>query len=858
MAAPPERVSPASVVQLRCEQFSRAEGIDVLRPRLSWQIESPQRNERQTAYRVVAASSEQALEQDKGDLWDSGKVASDQSILVPYAGGALPSRMHCFWKVRVWDKDGLPSKWSAAAEWSMGLMKEEDLQARWIGLDSTSLSNQDRLLPARYLRKEFTVEKALRRATASICGLGLFELQINGQKIGDHVLEPALSEYDKRAYYETFDVTHELAAGSNAVLVILGNGRFYGPRPPRATTSFGCPKLLMQVDLDYEDGSTGQIVSDESWLISTNGPIGANNEYDGEECDARKGMTDWQPAQFVEPGAPVISAQMIEPMMSTERLQPKTVNRLMNGVYIFDMGQNMVGRCRLRATGPAGTKITLRHAETLNEDGTLYTNNLRTAKATDTFILKGGGEEVLEAKFTYHGFRFVELAGFPGEPALTNIEGHVIHDGLGDAGHFACSNPMLEQIARNIRWGVRGNFRSMPTDCPQRDERQGWTGDRSEESRGETYLFDVEAFYSKWLQDLHDAQRPGGSVPDVAPAFWTVYNDGVSWASTYLVLAHALYDQYGDLAPLQTHYASMTQWIDCMQRYVTNGIIAKNSYGDWCVPPASPKEIHSKDPDRLTDGALISTAYFYRDLLLMKRAATLLGHPEDAGRFGKMAAATKAALNRKFLDAKTGRYANGTPTSSVLGLADWLTPERAKTFAQLVKHIETKSEGHIGTGVIGCQYLMRTLSDNGRIDLAYELATNTTYPSWGYMIGKGATTIWELWNGDTADPAMNSGNHVMLIGDLNIWLYEHLGGIRPAAPGFKKIVIKPQPCGDLTWVRASHKSPYGMIETEWRRDYGHFRLSVTIPPNTTATVCMPGRKRGIEIGSGEYQFEGAE
>ncbi len=344
-------------------------------------------------------------------------------------------------------------------------------------------------------------------------------------------------------------------------------------------------------------------------------------------------------------------------------------------------------------------------------------------------------------------------------------------------------------------------------------------------------------------------------MPDVAPAFWTVYNDGISWASTYIILAHALYDQYGDLRPLVANYEAMKKYIDHVSKLATNGIITRNSYGDWCVPPASPSEIHSSDPARKTDGALISTAYYYRDLGLMARAAGLLNHPADAARFLGMAAEVKAGYNQRFLDAKTGRYSNGTQTSSVLSLASGLVPEeeQAKTFGALVNHIETETDFHVGTGVIGCQWLMRTLSDHGRIDLAYRMATQWTYPSWGYMVTKGATTIWELWNGDTADPAMNSGNHVMLVGDLNIWLYEYLAGIRPdpAGPGFKKFIIKPDPCGDLTWAEGRHETPYGTITSEWNRTKLDFTLRVTVPPNTSATIYMPAKSAGAVMESDE-------
>ncbi len=400
----------------------------------------------------------------------------------------------------------------------------------------------------------------------------------------------------------------------------------------------------------------------------------------------------------------------------------------------------MVGWCRLRVSGPAGTTVTLRHAETLKPDGTLYLDNIRGAKVTDTYILKGRGREVYEPRFTYHGFRFVELKGFPGKPSLASLEGRVVHDDLENAGEFSCSHPLLNRIHTNIRWGVRGNYRSIPTDCPQRDERQGWLGDRSAESKGATYLFHTAPLYRKWLQDMADAQKDSGSVPDVCPSYWPIYSDNVTWPSSTVIIPGTLFEQYGDLDVIARHYDSARKWMHYMTGFLTNGIIARDSYGDWCVPPEDPKLIHSNDPARKTDKALLATAYFYHDARLMARYATLLGRAEDARHFDDLAERLKQAFNAKFFRTAEGYYDNGSQTSCVLPLAFGLAPEseRVRVFDHLVRKITGESRNHIGTGLIGGQWLMRVLSDQGRADLAFTIATQRDYPSWGYMIEKGA------------------------------------------------------------------------------------------------------------------------
>jgi alpha-L-rhamnosidase len=1034
------------VGELRCEHLDNPQGIDATQPRLSWILDSTERNVKQSAYQVLVASSQDNLAHGNGDLWDSGKVESDQSILVPYAGRPLISREACFWKVRVWDANGTASKWSKPALWTMGILNPDDWHAKWIGLDGKDVTDslsgtswiwsddanaptnyfrrvvtlpagraikhaifeytgdnecrgwigqfdlgarnnfktvkwndittrlepgktyvfgltgshdeksknsggvigkltiefadgetqviptdenwkvsasadtdwnsadfidskwatpkvlgsagmepwgethtaESRRQPARYLRKEFVLDKIISRATVSFCGLGLSELYVNGKKVGDAVLSPAFAQYDKREFYVTYDVTKNLQRGANALGVILGNGRFYADRSKvyAGTVNFGWPKLLLNLHIDYTDGSTREIVSDGSWKLTTDGPIRANNDFDGEEYDARKELNGWSQAgfddskwpaaQIVEAPGGVLSAQMQVPIRVTATRKPVSVKEIEPGVFIYDMGQNMVGWCRLHVSGPAGTQVFLRHAETLKPDGLLYMANLRGAEVTDIYTLKGAGREIWEPRFVTHGFRFVEVTGFPGKPDLNSIEGRVVNDDLPVAGSFLCSNELINRIYTNIMWGTRGNYRSIPTDCPQRDERQGWLGDRSEECKGESYVWDISALYAKWRQDMADAQRTNGVIPDVAPTYWPIYSDNVTWPSSAIIIPSALDRQFGDRASIGKNYASASLWMDHMLTLATNKIISRDSYGDWCVPPEEATLIHSRDPARQTDKALLATSYFYYDLRLMEKYAKCLGKTEDAERWAKLAQDFKTAFNDKFLDRDKGQYSNGTQTSCVLPLAFGMVPDdmKAKIFAHLVDKIENETHGHIGTGLIGGQYLNRVLSDNGRADLCYTIASQKDYPSWGYMVNQGATTIWELWNGNTADPTMNSGNHVMLIGDLVIWFYEYLAGIAPdsAQPGFKHIIIKPRTVGDLKFVKATHNSPYGLISSEWHRDGNRFDWQIEVPANTTATVYVPAAKieavkadgmnpvrfedgrAAFEIGSGKHHF----
>lgn len=864
-----------TLTNLRCEMLVDPLGIDVTNPRLSWEINSKERGVVQNAWQIIVSSSLAKLTADNGDLWDSGKTLSGKSVHVDYSGVPLQSRTSCFWKVKVWTNSGV-SGWSEPAHWTMGLFNY-DWRAKWIGLDKSfpwdNAENQFSRLSARYFRKEFNAKKEVKRATAYMAGLGLYELYVNGKRIGDQVLAPSPTDYTHSVKYNTFDITNEVKQGSNVISAVLGNGRYFAMRQaykPYKIHTFGFPKMLLQAELEYNDGSHELITSDDTWKVTADGPVRTNNEYDGEEYDATKEIPGWSKtgfndsawliAELVEEPGGKVQAQMNENMKVMETIAPVSIKEFTPGTYIMDMGQNMVGWIRMQVSGKSGTRVTLRFAETLRENGALYTDNLRDAKVTDVYTLKGDGQEIWEPSFVYHGFRYVEITGYPGKPLLQNFEGRVVHDALQTAGSFKTSNTTLNQIYKNAYWGIRGNYKGMPVDCPQRNERQPWLGDRSTGAYGESFVFDNAKLYAKWLDDIEQSQTAEGRIPDVAPNFWFYYKDNMTWGGAYLMIADMLYKQYGDVRPIKKHYASMKQWLIYMEaKYMDNYLIAKDSYGDWCVPPESQELIHSKDPARKTDGEVIATAYYYYMLQLMENFARLLDKPKDAGEFAALSLKIRDAFNKKFFDAETFQYSNNTVTANILPLRFGIVEEgmREKVFENIVEKITVENKGHISTGVIGTQWLMRTLTGYGRADIAHGIATNNEYPSWGYMARKGATTIWELWNGDTANPAMNSHNHVMLLGDLIVWMYEDLAGIRsdPSHPGFKQLLMKPSVTTELDFVEASYHSIHGLIKSHWRKDGKSFTWDLTIPANIKAIVYVPAsslnniRERSREISS---------
>ncbi|MBQ8674064.1 MAG: family 78 glycoside hydrolase catalytic domain [Bacteroides sp.] len=862
-----------STCDLRVEQLVNPLGIDTPQPRFSWRIRSEHRNTMQTAYRILVASSPHLLELDSADVWDSGRVASDASIWVDYQGKKLLSNGRYYWKVLVETTAGT-ALWSETAHWSMGLLGEHRWAGRWIGLDRHMPWDEPTRwsrLSARYLRKEFSLkEKSIRQATLHISGLGLYECFINGQRVGDLVLAPAPTDYRKSVFYNTYDVTALLTPHqANAIGVTLGNGRYYTMQQNHRTykiLNFGFPKVRLNLIVEYEDGTRETISTNTDWKLTADGPIRSNNEYDGEEYDARKelgrwsepGYDDsrWQAAERVSIPAGLTRAQMMPGMRVVERLSPSDIRQQAPGRYIIDMGQNMVGWLRLkRLQGTKGDSIRLRFAETLQADGELYTANLRDAKATDLYILKGGEEEEWAPRFVYHGFRYVEVTGFPGTPCTENFIGEVVNDDMPRSGTLESDHPTLNQTLHNAYWGIRGNYKGMPVDCPQRNERQPWLGDRSMGCLGESFLMDNGPLYAKWMDDIREAQRADGCIPDVAPAYFYYYTDNMTWPVTFLLVGDMLYEQYANDAPIRKHYPAMKLWLQHMQEAYMNEefILTRDRYGDWCVPPESPELIHSKDSTRITDGRLIATAYFYKSLQLLAKFARLQGYTEDVQEYEALAEKVKTSFNRHYWKAEKGYYSNNTVTANLLPLAFGLADSTQGNLASraIIDKMVDYYNATIQCGVIGVQWLMNELVRMGRSDVAYVLATHNKYPGWGYMAAKGATTIWELWNGDTADPSMNSGNHVMLLGDLLPFCYRHLAGIAASAPGFKTLKMKPAfELEEVGYIKASYTTPYGEVKSHWTQSPQAYEWQVTIPANTTAEVWLPQAESGLISESG--------
>ncbi len=865
--------SVVSVTNLRTERMQNPLSIDTPEPRLGWQIKSDRKDVMQVSYHILVASTAEKAQNLEGDLWNA-VVNSDQSQWVKYAGQEPGSNTPCFWRVKVNTTQG-ESDWSDVAMWNVGLLHETDWSGYWIGLDKAmpwDVEDAHSRLSSRYLRTEFTLDKEVKRAMLYICGLGMYEAYLNGKKVGEQVLAPAPTDYRKTVLYNAFDVTDKLNDKDNAIGVALGNGRFYTMQQqrPNKIPNFGYPRLRANLIIEYADGEQQVLSTDTSWKLSADGPIRSNNEYDGEIYDARKefkGWTEigfddsaWQDAECVDIPVGTSRGAMNPNMKVVRTLKPLCITKRQGG-FLVDMGQNMTGWLNVCIHGVlAGDSVILRFAETLTPDGNLYRANFRSAHSTDYYVADGTENGRWWAPtFVTHGFRYAEINGLQ-DLTADDLVGEVVSDEMEQTGTFECGDTILNKVFHNALWGVLGNYKGMPLDCPQRDERQPWLGDRARGCFGEAYLFDNNSLYAKWVRDIAESQREDGCIPDVAPAYWNDYTDNITWPSAFPFSLEMLYTQYGDEAPLRNYYLAVKRWLEHMKnQYGEDGLMPRDMYGDWCVPPEEPTLIHSKDPARITDGTLMATAYYYRLNRLMAQFAQVLGKDSDADEFVSEAARTKDAFNKKFLHPDSMYYDNNTVTANLLPLAfGMIDDESVKEVVEknIIHNILTRNAGHISCGVIGVQWLMHGLSDMGRGDIAWLLATNKTYPSWGYMTEQGATTVWELWNGDTADPSMNSGNHVMLLGDLVSWIFEEVAGIRPdnEKPGFKHFLLKPDfTIAENNDIRASYQSLYGTIVSRWKTEGGKLAWHVEIPANTTAELGMPdGTVR--YLGSGVYDF----
>ena len=846
------------ISNLKCEYTKNPLGLDIKRPRFSWTLDHSERNQKQLAYQIIVSSNLEKALREEGDVWDSGKVVSDNNVNVEYAGKELEGFQRYYWRVRCWDKMERVSPYSEVAFFEMGPLKSSDWFAKWIRKLSykTFLSEGDHLygeyeeVYAAYFRKEFEVKKHVKRARVYVCGLGLYELRMNGRKVGNNVLDPGQTDYSKIALYSTFDITG-LVEEKNAIGVILGNGRHikaYG---------YDHPKLILQILIEYEDGEREFIVTDESWKVS-HGPLMENGIFHGELYDARLEMPGWDEPDFddsdwespVVTEGPKLRAQLMPPIRVTATLKPVRMWSPKPGIYVYDFGQNFTGWIRLYVKGPRGTEVKIRYAEILNDDGTINTSNLLKARALDTYILRGEGIEVYEPRFTYHGFKYVEITGYPGVPSLESVEGCFVHTDVKKVGDFYCSNEMINKIHRNAVWGQLCNLMSIPTDCPQRSERMGWMGDAQLSAEEAIHNFDMAQFYMKYLMDMKLSQKEDGSLSDVVPPYWSFYPADPAWGTAYITIAWYMYIYYNDTRVLEEHYENMVRYVEFLRRNSRDGIIENlGKYGDWC-PPGS---IFSKR----TPVEFTATWYYYHDVLILSEIAKVLGRDEDHRKYRELADSIKESFNERFLrkkyveQVKSDVYfyegtklspIDSTPTSqtcNTLPLYLKMAPDDilAKVFGILVRLVETEHDFHLDTGIVGTRYIFDVLTEYGRPDLAYRVITRKSYPGFGYMIKEGATTLWERWE-KLEGSGMNSHNHIMF-GSVDTWFYKALGGVTVLDPGWGRFRVKPFVPDDMKFVKVRLDTVRGEISVSWEKDEGHFRISVHVPCNTTAEIYIP-------------------
>jgi alpha-L-rhamnosidase len=844
---------PLAPVDLRVESLSEPLGIDNPKPRFSWLHVSPERGTSQTGYSILVSSARELCEREIGDFWESGPVDGERSFLVEYQGEPLLSCTRYFWCVRWRDnKSGELSPWSEIASFVTGFLYENDWKPRWIGArEILEFKSRGNILMgesggeyvqthAIYMRKEFELREKVAMAFAFVSGLGCYELRINGRKAGDRVLDPGWTDYKKRAFYSAVEITG-LLRRENAVGVILGNGRHI------RNFGYDAPKLACRIEVEYASGERVIVQSDESWRTSS-GPLQENGLYFGEKYDARLEMPGWDEPGFRESGwekavavaGPPLASQVMPPVRVCQTLKPVRLSQAGPDAWIFDFGQNISGWIRMNVGGPAGTEVRLRHAELVHEDGSLNMGPTENAEATDLYILKGDGSETYEPRFTYHGFRYVEVAGYPGEPSPETLEACFVHTDVEQTGTFSCSDALVNRIHGNVLWGQLSNLMSIPTDCPQRDERHGWLGDAHLSAEEAVFNFDMSGFYAKFLEDIRLAQREDGSLPDVVPPYLpSLYPADPAWSAAYATLTWLHYEHYEDVTILARHYASLRKYVEFLGANA-GGFIIKGlgKYGDWC-PPGSivPKK---------TSVEFTSTWYYYHDVLILSKIARALGRAEEAKEYAKLAESILEAFNAFFLEerqyaairvSRVDTYPN--QTSNILPLYLDMVPPAKKdaVIDSLLQSVVRQQDFHIDTGILGTRYILDVLTAQGYAEAAFRLATQRSYPGWGYMIEEGATTLWERWEKLTG-PAMNSQNHIML-GSVDAWFYKALAGLMPLEPGWRKFRVKPHVVGSLTSAEASVTTVRGPVRSAWTRDDASFSLEVLVPVGATARIHVP-------------------
>jgi alpha-L-rhamnosidase len=888
-----------SVGTLTVELKTNPIGEDEMKPRFSWKITAAGGSVLQTAYSIRVASDPRFS--SAGSVWESGKIMSDESILQEYKGPDLKSGQRYFWQVRVWDNKGRVSRWSETAYWETGLLNKSEWRAKWIELEGDTL----RYSPSPHFRKEFTVSKPVASARAYITSHGLYELHINGKKVGDQVFTPGWTSYGKRLQYQVYDVTTMLTRGNNAVGTVLGDGWYRGTLAWGNNWAVYGKRLgvFMQIKITHTDGTETVIVTDESWKGHKDGAIRMNDLYNGETYDANKGLigwdmpgfndTNWQKVMEGNYSLDNIIASEGSPVRKIEEIKPVKIFRTPKGDLIADMGQNMVGWVRLKVSGPKGTVVKLHHAEVMDKYGEFYTANLRGARCLLTYTLAGGGNEVYEPRFTFMGFRFVKVEGFPGELTPDNLTGVVIHSDMTPTGKYESSNELLNQLQHNIVWGQKGNFLDVPTDCPQRDERLGWTGDAQAFCRTAAFNYNVAPFFTKWLKDVSADQKPGGEVPDVIPDVLnrqdaTTAAPSAGWGDVAVIAPWTMYQVYGDKRILETQYPGMKAWVEYIRKKAGDSYEWKggSKYGDWLFyhPPVNS---HTA-ADGYTEPDFIATAFYAYSSKLLALAAKELGRTDDEKTYNDIFNRIKNVFNHEYVT-PAGRVGTNSQTAFVLALMFDLLPEGSRENAArfLVEDIKNRRD-HLSTGFLGTPFLCHVLSQTGYTDVAYDLLLQETYPSWIYPVKMGATTIWERWDGQKTDSTfqdegMNSFNHYAY-GAIGDWMYRVSAGIETLSPGYRHILIQPHLTQKLDYSGASFDSPYGTVSSGWERQDGRIIVRVRIPANAKATIKLPANKDSqanesgkalsenpnlskvriednkltMEAGSGDYVFEFSE
>jgi len=873
-------VSPIAAEHLRTEYLVDPLGLDETLPRFSWWVGDDRPGAVQTASRIRCASDPDRLARGAADLWDSGKVERADQSQVAYAGRPLGSRQSVWWDVQLWDGEGAAGEPSAPARFEMGLLCPEDWQAEWIGapLIGTGVHRP----PVPLLRRAFTLADNVQQARLYITALGLYVPSINGQRVGEDWFRPGWTDYRKRVPYQVYDVTAHLKPGANAIGALLGDGWYCGrvASLDRGTAYGTVPSLRAQLEILLADGSRVTIATDAAWRWTTGAILGADL-IDGEDHDARRAVDgwdrpgavsgDWRPVELMQPdhagplvASPSLPVRCVEERIPVSDPQPVACGWGRRG-YIVDLGQNLTGVIRYRVRGPAGATVRFRYGEMLQSDGCLYTANLRSARATDYYTLRGDPQgETWTPAFTFHGFRYVEVSApdhwfgnaTPLEtPTRDSVIGLVLMSETPETGRFTCDHELLNRLQSNIRWGQRGNFLEAPTDCPQRDERLGWTGDAQVFASTAAFNADVAAFFTKWLRDLVDAQSPQGEIPSVAPNVLGPGDGGPGWSDACIVVPWTIYNAYADRRVLERCYPAIKHWLAYLQRTSRDGLRCgpwhegHRGFGDWLALDIDNRSATSK--------MLIGTAAYAMCAGRGAEIAALLGAAEDARSFAAMQAEAVAAFNREFVS-PAGALSEPTQTAYLMALAWDLLPEpmRPAAFARLLERFAEKN-WHLCTGFLGTPLICPVLTRFGRVDLAYRILLQTTYPGWLFPIGNGATTMWERWNSWTpergfGDVGMNSFNHYAY-GAIGNWIYQTIGGIAPAQPGYRQVHIAPRPGGPLTHAEAALDSPHGRIETSWTRDGNKFHLTVRIPANTTATVALPdGATHAVAAGTHKF------